>query len=131
MDTPGADFGTADAQLYRRVCAQWPRGAVPAAFYRVPPSRTPTLLLSGGIDPATPPRHAARMALALGPAAQHVVVPHAGHGVMGIGCMRDVVYRFIDAAQDADATAVDAGCVKRMPRPPVFVPTRLAEKDAG
>ena len=130
VDTPGADFGTADAQLYRRVCAQWPRGAVPAAFYRVPPSRTPTLLLSGGIDPATPPRHAARIALALGPAAQHVVVPHAGHGVMGIGCMRDVVYRFIDTAQDIDATAVDASCVKSVPRPPVFVPTQLVAKDA-
>ena len=131
VDTPGADFGTADAQLYRRVCAQWPRGVVPTAFYRVLPGRTPTLLLSGGIDPATPPRHAARMALALGSAAQHVVVPHAGHGVMGIACMRDVVYRFIDTALDADATAVDASCVKRVPRPPVFVPTRLADKDAG
>lgn len=131
VDIPGADFGTADARLYRRVCAQWPRGAVPTLFYSVPPSRTPTLLLSGGIDPATPPRHAARIASALGPTAQHVVVPQAGHGVMGIGCMRDVVYRFIDTARDVDATAVDASCVKNVPRPPAFVPTRLAAKEAG
>ena len=121
-DAPGADFGAGFAQLYRRVCAQWPRGAVPAAFYDVPTSRTPTLLFSGGIDPATPPRHGERIAKALGPAAQHVVVPYAGHGVLAIGCARDLLYRFIDTADDAAATAIDAGCVKRVPRPGVFIP---------
>ena len=52
--------------------------------------------------------------------ARHVVVANAGHGVMTIGCMRDVVYRFIDATSDAEAMAVDAGCASRVPRPPVF-----------
>jgi len=125
-DAPGADFGAGFAQLYRRVCAQWPRGAVPAAFYDVPTSRTPTLLFSGGIDPATPPRHGERIAKALGPAAQHVVVPYAGHGVLAIGCARDLLYRFIDTADDAAATAIDAGCVKRVPRPGVFIPISAA-----
>jgi pimeloyl-ACP methyl ester carboxylesterase len=108
------------------VCAQWPRGAVPTAFYDVPATRTPTLLFSGGIDPATPPRHGARIAAALGPAAQHVVVPNAGHSVLGVGCARDLLYRFIDAADDAAATAVDTSCVKAIPRPGVFVPMDLA-----
>ena len=125
-DRPGADFGSTYATLYQRVCAQWPRGAVPAAFYDVPATQTPTLLFSGGIDPATPPRHGARIAAALGPAAQHVVVPNAGHSVLGVGCARDLLYRFIDAADDAAATAVDTGCVKAIPRPGVFVPMNLA-----
>ena len=125
-DRPGADFGRTYAMLYQRVCAQWPRGAVPAAFYDVPATRTPTLLFSGGIDPATPPRHGARIAAALGSAAQHVVVPNAGHSVLGIGCARDLLYRFIDAADDAAATAVDTSCVKAIPRPGVFVPMDLA-----
>ncbi len=124
-DAPGADFGDEQARLYQRACATWPRGAVPAAFYTVPRSASPVLLLSGGLDPATPPRHAARVAQALGPLAQHVVVPNAGHGVMNIGCMRDVVYRFIDAVDDRDAVAVDASCVKAIPRPPAFQPLRL------
>ena len=122
---PGADFGSDQATLYQRVCARWPRGQVPAAFYQVPPSPAPALLLSGGLDPATPPRHGERMAQALGSTARHVVVPNAGHGVMSIGCARDVIYRFIDAAQDRDATAVDAGCLKAIPRPPVFQPVTL------
>jgi pimeloyl-ACP methyl ester carboxylesterase len=129
-DKPGTDFGTEFAAMYRRMCSAWPRGVVPDAFYAVGPSRAPVLLLSGGVDPATPPRHGERVARALGPTAQHVVVPNAGHGVMGIGCMRDVVYRFIDAADDKDATAVDASCVKAIPRPPAFAPIALPAEAA-
>ena len=128
QDRPGADFGDDFVRLYARVCADWPRGDVPPAFYRVAPTSSPTLLLSGGADPAAPPRHAARVAAALGPAAQHVVVPNAGHGLMAIGCMRDVIFRFIDANDDREATAVDAACVKSIPRPPAFVPVAAASQ---
>jgi phosphoglycolate phosphatase-like HAD superfamily hydrolase len=79
-------------------------------------------LRSGGIDPATPPRHGERVVRALGPMARHVVVANAGHGVLAIGCMRDVVFRFIDAASADDALAVDAGCASTVPRPPAFRP---------
>ena len=120
----GGDVGFSgdSARLYARACAAWPRGAVPAAFYRVMPSAAPVLVLSGGLDPATPPRHAERVVRLLGTSAQHVVVANAGHGVMAIGCMRDVIYRFIDADDDQAASAVDAGCVKTIPRPPAFRP---------
>ena len=121
-DRPSADFGDTQALLYRQVCDAWPRGTVPSAFYAIAPSRTPTLLLAGGLDPATPPRHAARVAQALGPTARLVVVPNAGHSVLGIGCARDVLYRFIDATDDAAAGAVDAGCLTSIPRPGVFRP---------
>ncbi len=121
-DPPGPDFGNEFARFYQRLCSGWPRGAVPAAFYSVGVSATPVLVLSGGIDPATPPRHGERVARALGPMARHVVVANAGHGVLGIGCMRDVVFRFIDAVDDRDALAVDAGCAAGVPRPPAFRP---------
>lgn len=125
-DTPGADFGNDFEALYRRVCAHWPRGAVPPAFYEVPRTTSPTLLFSGGIDPATPPRHGERIATALGALAHHVVVPNAGHGVLGIGCARDLVFRFIDAADDAAALAIDTACVASIPRPGVFIPISAA-----
>jgi pimeloyl-ACP methyl ester carboxylesterase len=120
-DQPGKDFGAEFAQVYQSACGIWPRGEVPAAFYAVAPASAPTLLLSGGIDPATPPRHAERVARALGAMAQHVVVANAGHGVMGLGCMPDVLARFIDAREEADAK-VDASCVTRIPRPLAFEP---------
>jgi hypothetical protein len=56
----------------------------------------------------------------------HVIVPNAGHGTMSIPCMRDVVYRFIDAVEDKDALAVDAGCVKNVPRPLAYQPMVLS-----
>lgn len=121
-DTPGADFGTTFADLYATVCADWPKGSVPAAFYAVPPAPAAALLLSGAIDPVTPPRHAERTAKALGAKARHVVVPNAGHGTTSIGCVRDIVYRFVDAETDAEALRVDAACVQRFPRPPAFLP---------
>jgi hypothetical protein len=80
------------------------------------------LLLSGASDPVTPPRHAERVAAALGTKARHLVVPHAGHGVMGIGCLRDVVYRFVDAETDDAALKLEAPCVRELPRPPAFMP---------
>ena len=120
--TPAADFGEGLAPLYREVCAFWPRGAVPAAFRQVPPAPVATLLLSGGIDPATPPRHAERVARALGAKARHDVVPNAGHGLLALPCVRDAVFRFVDAVDDGAALRVDAGCARDIPRPPAFVP---------
>jgi pimeloyl-ACP methyl ester carboxylesterase len=126
VDRPGADFADDFAQLYRRVCAAWPRGAVPGDFYTIAARTSPTLLFSGSIDPVTPPRHGERVARALGPAAQHVVVPNAGHGALAIGCARDLVFRFIDAVDDADAK-VDARCLQSVPRPGAFMPARLSD----
>jgi alpha-beta hydrolase superfamily lysophospholipase len=130
-DQPGRDFGKAASGLYERVCAQWPRGELPAAFYTVPPAPAATLVLSGGADPVTPPRHGERVTKSLGSKARHVVVPQAGHGVMSLPCMRDVLFRFIDAADDADALAVDAGCAAGIPRPALFVPPGLAASGAA
>lgn len=122
-EQPGADFGEAMLAQYREACELWPRARVPAAFYTLPPAPAPTLLLSGGDDPVTPPRHAERVAQALGPKARHVVVPHAGHGTVAVGCMRDVVFRFIDNEDEGAALAAlpaDAQCAAQLPRPPAF-----------
>ncbi|MET0350430.1 MAG: alpha/beta fold hydrolase [Rhizobacter sp.] len=126
----GKDFGDGQLQLYRRVCAAWPRGTVPEAFYTVPPSPAPVLLLSGGLDPATPPRHGERVATALGSNARHVVVDNAGHGLLALGCLRDTWFRFIDAPDDATALRVDTFCAKGVPRPPALRPVRLPAEAA-
>ncbi|MDN3919235.1 alpha/beta hydrolase [Roseateles violae] len=123
-DRPGADFAEQYREQYRRSCRDWPRGEVAPDFYTIPPAQTPVLLLSGGADPATPPRHGERVAKALGARAQHIVVPQAGHGVLSIACMRDVLFRFIDAKSDAAALPQDAACATRIPRPPAFQPVQ-------
>jgi acetyl esterase/lipase len=102
---------------------------VPAAFYTVPGAAPPALVLSGGADPVTPPRHGERVARALGAKARHVVVPGAGHGVMALPCMRDVLFYFIDAADEGAALRVQADCAAALPRPPAFMP--LAPRAGG
>jgi len=119
---PGNVFGDSLARQYQAVCADWPRGPVDPAFYRLPPASAPTWLLSGGLDPVTPPRHGARVARALGPLARHTVVANAGHGVTALGCVRDAVVRFITTADDRAALALDADCAAAVPRPLAFAP---------
>jgi len=123
-DAAGKDFGQQFAEAYTRICKDWPRGQVPTEFYQVKPSPVPVLLLSGGADPATPPRHGEHVAQALGAKALHITVPNAGHGVMGQGCTRDLIFRFI-AADEKAALAQDAACVVKIPRPPAFQPVGL------
>lgn len=124
-DKPGVDFSDAVARSYISACEGWPRGSLSEAFYKVPVTPVPTLVLSGGADPVTPPRHGDRVTRALGPQARHLVVPQAGHGTLALGCMREVVYRFIDTDEPAAALAglaKDADCGRQVPRPPAFIP---------
>jgi pimeloyl-ACP methyl ester carboxylesterase len=117
------DFGDSFARFYAQACADWPRGRPPAGFEQLPPAGAPTWLLSGGADPVTPPRHAQRVAQALGALARHTVVAQAGHGVANLPCLRDAVQRFVSADDDAQALqlATDTGCAADLPRPPAFV----------
>jgi len=118
---PGADFGDAFADLYRQVCEGWPRGDVPAGFYEMGAAPVPVLLLSGSLDPVTPPRHGERVAQALGARARHVVVPHAGHGVMSLACLRDAAARFVSTDDEGKALGIDMSCAEKLPRPPAYL----------
>jgi pimeloyl-ACP methyl ester carboxylesterase len=122
IDKPGADYGDIFASQYREICASWPRTEVAPAFYTLGRAPAATWVLSGGADPVTPPRHGQRVAEALGAKARHVVVPQAGHGVMGLGCMRDAIFHFVDAATDDLALRVEAECARRIPRPADYAP---------
>jgi pimeloyl-ACP methyl ester carboxylesterase len=122
----GEQFGDAFARIYKQACATWPRNDVDAAFYTTPSAPAATWLLSGAADPATPPRHGERVALALGAKARHTVVPNAGHGVMALPCVRDAVLRFIEAADDDAALRGGVSCAAALPRPRLFVPLGLA-----
>jgi pimeloyl-ACP methyl ester carboxylesterase len=128
-EPPG--LGATFLRPYREVCADWPRAELPPGFRGVPRSAAPVLAFSGTLDPVTPPRHGERVVRALGDAraggrARHVVVPNAGHGVLGVGCASELMQRFVAAETQAEALALDAACLMRLPRPPAFEPPRPA-----
>ncbi len=130
---PRNAFGDSFRSLYAQACADWPRAAVDAAFYTLPPTTVPVWLLSGGLDPVTPPRHGQRVADALGPSARHVVAPMAGHGLLALPCVRDAVNAFVIAPEGAGDMAKappKLDCVDALPRPPFFLPPGAAPGEA-
>lgn len=130
--TPRDEFDAMTSNMYNRVCEKWPRAAIPPAFFDLPVSVAPVLLLSGGIDPVTPTRHGAAVARALGAKARHLSVDNAGHGLLAHGCVRDVLYRYINARDEADAIRVDAACIRQIPRPLAWqAPVAAAAQKTG
>ena len=103
----------------RRALADAPPGAtdVDASFYEPVQSSIPALILSGDIDPITPPVWGEEVAKTL-PNSRHIVVPGTGHTAGGTGCGRRLIKAFIDAGT---AQSLDTGCVDKMTRPPYFI----------
>ena len=110
-------FGRALVDDFVSACKVWPRGKVPDDFYDPVKSDVPVLMLSGGIDPATPPRHAEQVAKTL-PNARHFVAPRVGHGVSQHGCGP----RLIEAFVKAPDAKLDGKCLERIPRPLFVLP---------
>ena len=98
-------------------CSVWPAADLPAAYFEPVRSDAPTLLLSGGLDPVTPPRWGEEVLTGLSNA-RHVVAPGAGHGVITRGCADDVVAEFIETGSHAD---LDVSCLERLRRPPFLL----------
>lgn len=110
-------LGPSIAQEFKDVCAGWPRGAVPPGFHDPVRSDKPVLLLSGELDPVTPPSWAEEAAKTL-PNHLHIVVPGVGHGATAEGCSARLVAKFIETGS---LQGVDATCAQSMKRPPFFV----------
>jgi len=117
-DASKSFFGRALVDDFIKACRHWPKGKVPDDYYQPVKSDVPTLILSGGIDPATPPRHGAMVASTL-PNARHFVAPHIGHGVSLHGCAPRLIESFI---RKGSAREIDGACLERIPRPLFVLP---------
>jgi len=96
------------AAFYRAVCRGWPSRPL-AEGSRAPfVSSVPALLLSGEIDPLTPPANAEAAAKTF-PRGLAITVPGEGHVVLPRGCLRRVMTDFV-AAGSADR--LDAACAR-------------------
>jgi pimeloyl-ACP methyl ester carboxylesterase len=98
-------------------CATWPTKTLPAGYAEPVRANVPVLLLSGALDPVTPPASAEAVKRHL-PRAWHIVVPGAGHNVSPLPCAGRLIARFYEAA---DGSGLDASCLTRRGRPPFAV----------
>jgi pimeloyl-ACP methyl ester carboxylesterase len=116
-ETADTFMGQTTADMFLRPCEFWPRGEVPEDYYEPFPADVETLILSGQLDPVTPPTWGERIARQW-PNSRHIVVPGIGHGVAVRGCTMQMVRRFYD---EGTARNLDAECVGRLHRMPFFL----------
>jgi pimeloyl-ACP methyl ester carboxylesterase len=116
-ETAGTFLGSEMATDRLKVCDFWPRGVVEPAYFANPPSDIPALILSGELDPVTPPVWGQEIA-SQWKNAKHIVVPATGHGTWSSGCVMRLMDQFLN---DGSAAKLDASCVNRIQRPPFFV----------
>jgi len=116
-EAAGAFLGEQMADWRLQVCGFWPRGEVDPAYYDDPQSDAPALILSGDLDPVTPPAWGRQVA-AHWKNSRHIVVPGSGHGAIGSGCVMKLLRDFLN---QGNASNLNVDCVQRVRRPPFFL----------
>lgn len=108
-------MGTIFVEYLQAQCSVWPRGQRPADFRAPLTGKVPTLILSGELDPVTPPRYAAEIVGHL-PEGRHLSMTGQGHTQLGVGCTPKLFAQFIERA---NASTLDVECLERVkPAPP-------------
>ena len=104
------------AQMFFAGCAAWPHDRAATDSTAPLQSDVPTLLLSGQLDPVTPPRYAEQVLKGL-LNGRHLVARGQGHGTINAGCMPRLLGQYLDTA---DARELDAGCLDTLSHVPAF-----------
>ncbi|MGL1957090.1 MAG: alpha/beta hydrolase [Colwellia sp.] len=106
------DFGGNNSQSgFKQVCPLWPQYRPSDAFYTPVTADIPTLILSGELDPVTPPSNGEYPANTL-PNSNHIIVKNASHTVAMGSCVNDIVNEFLTSI---DPKNLDESCLKDIP----------------
>jgi pimeloyl-ACP methyl ester carboxylesterase len=116
-EAAGTVFGNHLLETRMQACRFWPKGTVPADYYQPVHSSVPTLILSGELDPVTPPSWGDAVARSL-PNSKHLVAPGTGHGVVTTACGMRIIRDFFDRGT---SVGLDDGCLALLRRPPFFL----------
>jgi pimeloyl-ACP methyl ester carboxylesterase len=108
----GTFYGGYRAHAYLKACEQWPRGAMPAKFREPIKSDVPVLMLSGELDPVTPPELATPLLRWL-PNGRQIIMHNVTHDTYE--CQENLAREFIESG---NAKSLDARCVEEIKRLP-------------
>lgn len=108
--------GSAFIDLYRNACSVWPKAKVPAIYSDFRQLDIPVLLLSGQLDPVTPPRWGEKMAEYYSDSL-HLIANATGHNVAPVKCADELMEKFINEASSAN---LDGSCLLEIKRPSFF-----------
>lgn len=112
--------GEASVEPYLKLCPTWPTLPPPRGWSDPVKSDVPVLLISGELDPVTPPSNAEAAARTL-THSRTLVVPGEGHGVIMRGCVPKLAAEFFDKGT---ADGMDASCLDTHRPLPFFLTLR-------
>ncbi|MEL7184804.1 MAG: alpha/beta hydrolase [Pseudomonadota bacterium] len=110
-------MGPLQLDALEAICSIWPAGPIDDGFKEPLATDLPVLLLSGDVDPITPPSWA-NLAMVDMDNARHLIGKDQGHGQIAVGCMPEIVADFIETA---DPQSLDTDCMERSFVMPFFV----------
>lgn len=107
-----------DGRVRRQMenCRNWPKAELPDNYGDPVRSEVPVLILSGEIDPVTPPQWG-ELCAGNFPNSLHIIAP-AAHGVGG-PCIQSIQETFMDSGT---VEGLDTSCVGDMKLPPLQLP---------
>lgn len=97
-------------QKYTEVCSQWPHAQLPPDYWKPIKSDLPVLMLSGSVDPVTPPRWAELVKKELTNVI-HIIAPGGHHIISQEGCIAQLIAAFIAKGNTKD---LDAQCAQNI-----------------
>ncbi len=119
-ETAGTYLGDFQVRIYQQACREWVRGNIPRDFHAPLHSAVPALLISGALDPATPPEASAQAARDLSNS-RVIVVKDGTHGT-GSPCIDGLIAEFV--AQGTTG-GLDASCADQIHLPPFLTQTQI------
>jgi len=114
----GTDMGDGRIRRQKAVCEFWPRSEIPDNYGEPVRVDVPVLLISGNLDPVTPPRFGEEVARNM-PNSLHLVSPGA-HGV-GNSCLRSIQKQFLEKGT---VEGLDTSCVETLKAEPFRIPKK-------
>jgi pimeloyl-ACP methyl ester carboxylesterase len=121
-ETAGTYLGDFQVRVYQNACREWAQAHIPSDFHAPIRSAVPVLLISGALDPATPPEASADAARDLSNS-RVVVVKEGTHGT-GSPCIDGLIAEFV--AQGA-VSALDISCAEQIHLPPFVTQAQVEQ----
>lgn len=111
-------------QQYSEICEQFPHAKLPKDYWEPVKSDLPVLMLSGAIDPVTPPHWSDSVAKNL-PNATQVTAPGGHHIITTEGCISQLIAAFI---AKGDGKTLDTKCASNIQPLAIHIPPSAIDK---
>jgi pimeloyl-ACP methyl ester carboxylesterase len=108
-------LGDSYLRVWKAACAKWPHHPMSAEDLTPLRSNVPVLVLSGGLDPVTPPSSGEEVAAQFSNAI-HAVMPEGAHNISDVGCAPRLIAHFL--VRPGTAT-LDLSCLRDVQRIPL------------